>query len=211
MTRRLLLALCGLALVVGAALIGAASAAPPNSHHHESGGGTMPSAVDVGFLQDMIVHHQQAVTMSEMVRSGAGVEIAGLADVLRGNQLLEIGQMTGFLQVWDKPLISSSAPMGWMPGGAEGHQAHHDGSQDGAMPGMATQDELNRLGELAGSAKEVYFLQLMVRHHQGGVHMADYAATHAATPQVKALAQRIAVEQSKESQQLTAFLSQRVP
>ncbi|MEV0057388.1 DUF305 domain-containing protein [Saccharopolyspora sp. NPDC050389] len=210
MIRRLLFALCGLALLAGAALIGAALATPPGSPH-ESGSDTMPSAVDMGFLQDMIVHHQQAVTMSEIVRSGAGVEIASLADVLRGNQLLEIGQMTGFLQAWDKPLISSSAPMDWMPGHAESHQAHHDGNQHGAMPGMATQDELNRLGELTDSTKEVYFLQLMVRHHQGGVLMADYAATHAATPQVKALAQRIAVEQSMENQQLTAFLGQRDP
>lgn len=211
MTRRKRLALCGLVLAVaaaitGAAITGAVLAAPSSSDGNKLGTDNPPSAVDVGFVQDMIVHHQQAVTMSEIVRGGAGVAMASLADVLRGNQLLEIGQLTGFLQIWGAPLVSSLEPMHWMPAHAEGH---HGPSHRGVMAGMASQDELNRLGELTGTAKEVHFLQLMMRHHQGGVLMADYAAAHAISPQVKAFARRMAVEQSKENQLMAAFLNQR--
>ena len=35
------------------------------------------------------------------------------------------------------------------------------------------------------------FLQLMLRHHQGGAPMAGYAAQHAETPQVRNLAEKM--------------------
>ena len=47
------------------------------------------------------------------------------------------------------------------------------------MPGMATEDELANLRALSGTAFDVEFLRLMIRHHQGGLDMAQYAAEHA--------------------------------
>ena len=47
------------------------------------------------------------------------------------------------------------------------------------MPGMATEEELAELRGLTGTAFDVEFLRLMIRHHQGGLEMAEYAAEHA--------------------------------
>ena len=52
------------------------------------------------------------------------------------------------------------------------------------MPGMATEEELAGLRSLSGTAFDVEFLRLMIRHHQGGREMAEYAAKHAAVPAV---------------------------
>ena len=77
------------------------------------------------------------------------------------------------------------------------------------MPGMASQADLDRLGAASGKAFDVLFLQLMLRHHQGGLPMASYAATHAETAQVRNLAQKIVVSQTSEGEYLTQLLAQR--
>ena len=45
--------------------------------------------------------------------------------------------------------------------------------EDGLMPGMATQEEITKLEGLRGKRAEVYYLQLMIRHHKAGVPMAE--------------------------------------
>ena len=42
-----------------------------------------------------------------------------------------------------------------------------------AAMGMATDDQLSELGRLSGRDAEVLYLQLMYRHHQGGLEMAQ--------------------------------------
>ena len=51
-------------------------------------------------------------------------------------------------------------------------------SSETSMPGMASPEELNELWTKSGKEFDVLFLQLMIRHHQGGVMMARYAALH---------------------------------
>jgi uncharacterized protein (DUF305 family) len=77
------------------------------------------------------------------------------------------------------------------------------------MPGMASPAELKRLRTASGAPFDVLFLQLMLRHHQGGLPMARYAAEHAKTPQVRNLAQQIAASQGSEAEYLTQLLAQR--
>ena len=57
-----------------------------------------------------------------------------------------------------------------------------------SMPGLATDDDLARLRDAEGTDFDRLFLTLMAAHHEGGVHMADYAADHAADPRVRSLA-----------------------
>ena len=65
------------------------------------------------------------------------------------------------------------------------------------MPGMATPAEINQLESLHGTALDIDFLQLMIRHHQGGMPMAQYAAEHAEA-YVRDLAQAMVKAQSSE-------------
>jgi uncharacterized protein (DUF305 family) len=91
--------------------------------------------------------------------------------------------------------------MAWM--GGSGHLG-----SDGLMPGMATPSEIDKLETLHGTALDIMFLQLMIRHHQGGVPMAQYAADHAKADYVKTLAAAIVSAQSSEIVSMEQVLRQ---
>jgi uncharacterized protein (DUF305 family) len=80
---------------------------------------------------------------------------------------------------------------------------------DGLMPGMATPAQMDQLERLTGKALDVDFLQLMLRHHQGGLPMAQYAAAHATQPHVRLLAEKMAETQSREIVQMEQLLRER--
>ena len=58
----------------------------------------------------------------------------------------------------------------------------------GEMPGMATDAELDELGAASGAEADDLFVELMVRHHEGGIDMAEYAAANASDAEVRAMA-----------------------
>jgi uncharacterized protein (DUF305 family) len=88
------------------------------------------------------------------------------------------------------------------------HAGH--GADDGAlMPGMATEAELAELRSLSGTAFDVRFLQLMARHHQGGLEMAEYGRDHATVPAVQRLAESIAETQAAETTTIGTMLEER--
>ena len=81
----------------------------------------MPAAdsVDVGFAQDMTVHHQQAVQMASWERDHTtDPELKQLAADIEATQTSQIGRMQGWLELWGA-------------GGAAGRRAHEvDGRPD---------------------------------------------------------------------------------
>jgi uncharacterized protein (DUF305 family) len=162
------------------------------------------SATDIGFAQDMSAHHQQAIVMSDMVAADAAPEVRALAEQIRFTQLREIGQMTGWLQIAQAPIVSPR-PMPWMTANTD----HLTAGADMAMPGLASPTELRRLQQSTGRDNEVLFLQLMTRHHQGGIDMAAYAVGHTTTPAVHQTAVAMIDEQSQEIIFMAYLLSQR--
>ena len=187
----------GLGIVIGAAI-------EDGSRAGGSVATVAPSAVDIGFSQDMIVHHEQAVAMAQLVRDRTrNPRIAALAAGIESGQLLDIGAMRGYLALWQAPGLPSGPPMTWMAAG----QQHHSAGEE-AMPGMATVAELNALREAQGNAMDRMFLKLMLRHHQGGLAMLDDAAANAAVPVIRSLAARISFHQKEETQTINALLAQ---
>ena len=77
------------------------------------------------------------------------------------------------------------------------------------MPAMASPADLERLRAADGAQFDVLFLQLMLRHHQGGVPMATYAAEHAEMAQVRNLAEKIIISQGAESNYMADLIAQR--
>ena len=77
------------------------------------------------------------------------------------------------------------------------------------MPGMATSDQLRALRAASGDQMDVLFLQLMLRHHEGGVIMLQYASEHASVPEVRNLAAQMLSAQSSESEYLKQLLAAR--
>lgn len=176
-----------------------------------AGGMAVPGAesVDVGFSQDMSVHHRQAVLMAGIARDRTDGVLGTLAFDIDTTQQGQIGWMQGWLSLWDASPTPTGNHMRWMP--ATGEHAQHGSGSDGVamMPGMATEAELQRLREASGRAFEVLFLQLMLRHHQGGVPMLEYAAEHAEVPQVRSLASNMLDSQLGEAEYLSGLLADR--
>lgn len=166
-------------------------------------GTPVAGSVDAGFAQDMTVHHIQAVTMAGYERDNTSdPQMKVLAYDIETSQQFQVGQMSGWLDVWGLSR-NDPHPMLWM--GAQ-HAAH---VVNGLMPGMATPAEMNRLESLHGNALDVLFLQLMIRHHQGGVPMAQYAEQHASEPYVRLLAGQIVSAQNAEIVQMEQLLRQK--
>jgi uncharacterized protein (DUF305 family) len=66
------------------------------------------------------------------------------------------------------------------------------------MPGMATEAQLDELQAATGPEADALFVELMAAHHEGGIHMAEFAAEHAHRADVRGLAERMAVNQRGE-------------
>jgi uncharacterized protein (DUF305 family) len=199
--RTLLLAVLGVALLALAGGLGYIAG-------HRSGS-AVPDAnsVDAGFTWDMASHHRQAVTMAGYTRDNSTGAIRTLAYDIETSQYNQVGQMQGWLDTWGLPPQNPATPMSWM---SHGHgMAAESVGPDGLMPGMATPAEISRLQTLTGRPLEVYFLQLMLRHHQGGLAMAEYGADHAGEPYVRNAAQKIAQAQSAEVVLMERLLRER--
>ncbi|MGY1838037.1 MULTISPECIES: DUF305 domain-containing protein [unclassified Modestobacter] len=169
-------------------------------------------SVDAGFARDMSRHHLQAVQMANLALTRSDdPEVQQLAFDISATQTNQVGRMQGWLSLWDLPLTSGEV-MGWMDDGAMAgmdHSGHGDEEGAALMPGMATDAELAQLRAATGTELDTLFLQLMTRHHQGGLEMAEYGAEHAQVAAVRRLAESIAQSQSAETATMVAMLRAR--
>ena len=169
-----------------------------------------PGPVDIGFSKDMAVHHDQAILMAVLAQPRAGPAVQAIANGILLAQSNQIGAMRGWLQLWGET-PAPTPEMAWMAGahihsamclpGANGHDGHPH------MPGMALPEELNALWASHGDDFDVRFLQLMIRHHQGGIDMARYTANRATLPVVRQAAEVMVMEQVKDIAQMQRLLA----
>lgn len=186
------------------------------------GNGRVPAAssADAGFARDMAVHHQQAVEMSFVVRDRTDDEdVRRLAYDIANTQANQRGMLLGWLDLWELPKVAPGGeePMAWMAGtGGHEHGGHGSGGAEAAsgtdgvlMAGMASRSELDRLGRLDGEQAEVFFLQLMTDHHQGGVAMAEACASLCSVPVEQRLARGMVEGQQSELGLMRDMLAER--
>jgi uncharacterized protein (DUF305 family) len=170
------------------------------------------SSAAAGFLRDMQVHHAQAVEMALLVRDrSSDPGIRQLAYDIAVTQSNQGGQMYGLLESWDLPQASPGPRMAWvtlptLDGSDDGHG--HE-AVDGRMPGLATEAELASLEVASGVEAERIFLELMIRHHQGGVDMAEAALARTRVPHVVSLATGIVTSQAAEIDLMRSLLDDR--
>ena len=166
-------------------------------------------SVAAGFARDMSRHHLQGVEMANLVpERSTDPEVRQLAFDIAETQQNQVGRMQGWLALWGLPPTGGDT-MAWMTS-ATGHAGHDTGATDGGlMPGMATDEELAQLRSLSGTEFDVEFLRLMIRHHQGGREMAEYAAEQAGVPAVAGLAGTIAETQTAEVTTMERMLTAR--
>jgi uncharacterized protein (DUF305 family) len=158
------------------------------------------SSVDVGFLRDMIDHHDQAVYMAQITVSKPGIDntVRAFAQEVMIGQRWEIGRMDAWLDDWG--LLRGDpdrTAMRWM-----GMSTSVAG-----MPGMQPDERVDELLGASGQDANRLFLTMMKDHHQGGVHMAKDAARHADTKKVRELAEMMAANQETEIREYDQVLA----
>jgi uncharacterized protein (DUF305 family) len=152
-------------------------------------------SVDVGFLQDMQTHHLQALELSYgYLEHGTNPVLRQIAREIISYQAVEVGQMRTELGNWGLPAAPdpTGTAMAWM----------HTPYPAQQMPGMASPQDLDTLRAAQGPDADELFTRLMIHHHDGGIHMADYAAAQAETHNIRNFARGMAASQRSEINEL---------
>jgi uncharacterized protein (DUF305 family) len=132
------------------------------------------TTADVAFMQGMIGHHAQAITMSAMAEpNGAGPEVTVLAGRIAVAQTDEIA----FMQSWLRTRKQDVPQPGDAHATHDTHAGHAgmamSGTSIGSMPGMLNTAQLDTLRSSKGAAFDWYFLTYMIQHHRGAISMVD--------------------------------------
>lgn len=189
------------ALVAAASLTAVVAGCSQDSTGHggmDMGGASAPgdatalpdgvAEADVTFAQSMIPHHEQAVEMSRRVLAeGADPRVRDLATRIEAAQAPEIEMMSGWLDEWGRPTT-----------GDDSHRS---------MDGMMNDDEMSRFGAATGEDLDRMFLEMMIRHHEGAVAMAEEQIDDGTDADAIALATAIAAAQRAEIEEMDALLA----
>ena len=157
---------------------------------------------EAGFARDMSTHHAQAVEMAMIAwQKSNNSQVREIAYDISTGQQAQIGMMQTWLVDWHLSPTGSRPKMAWMRGGSK------ELLPDGRMPGMASEDELNKLRDSTGSALDILFCQLMLRHHLGGIHMASEVVALSHDKQVTDVANQMMNAQQNEVTYLHQLLT----
>ncbi|RSN91541.1 DUF305 domain-containing protein [Streptomyces sp. WAC 05379] len=139
-----------------------------------------PNSADVSYARMMIVHHTQALEMTELAPDRAeSTKVTKLAARIAAAQKPEIAAMQGWLET-------------------QGKAGHGDGHDHGSMPGMATEAQLEKLRAARGKAFDQLFLTLMITHHEGAITMATDVKGQGNNIRVEEMADEVIAQQTSE-------------
>jgi uncharacterized protein (DUF305 family) len=148
------------------------------------------NAVDVGFLQDMIDHHEQALLISNLYLDGNADRPAGpYAREVIMFQERDLGWMRDWL-----------AEEGYAPGEPDRTAMEWMGEPTpvAEMRGMQSPQRLQELADATGEEADRLFFEIMTDHHFGGVHMADHAAANGQREDIVQFAESVSRNQRIE-------------
>ncbi|HEX2143733.1 MAG TPA: DUF305 domain-containing protein [Glycomyces sp.] len=159
-------------------------------------------SAEAGFARDMQTHHQQAVEMAMYEwRNGGDDTLRMVAYDIATAQSAEIGMYRSWLREWGAKL-STSEPMAWA-----GSEHEHDTEEAGGlMPGMATDEQMAEFKTLSGADADVMFIEMMIKHHIGGVDMAKIVLDLSEDERVVDAARRTVTVQQAEIDSLENHL-----
>ncbi|VVJ16326.1 Uncharacterised protein [Amycolatopsis camponoti] len=192
--------------VVSALLLGACSGNDSMSgmdHGPSAPSSSAPAAADhnaddVTFAQQMVPHHSQALDMAKLVPSrSTDPKVVDLASRIAKAQDPEIQQMQSWLTSW-------GAGMSGMPGMT--HESMP--GMSGSMPGMMSEEDMKKLEAAKGAEFDKMWLDMMIKHHQGAVDMAETELSKGSNADAKALAQKIIDAQQAEITEMRGLLTQ---
>ena len=127
-----------------------------------------PSKADVDFMQGMIMHHSQAVEMTELLKTRtkdpAIMELGKKIDVSQSDEMRWMKQW-----LTDRDLPISADPMAGMD--MKGMDMKGMDMSMPMMPGMLTPAQMNALRKASGPEFDHLFLTGMIQHHTGALQM----------------------------------------
>lgn len=174
-----------------------------------SPGSTSPEA---GFSRDMQVHHSQAIEMAmEIYRKTEDPELRVLSYDIATGQAGQRGEMYDWLVQWGLPQSGSQPTMQWMNASDAGHA--HGGTSSEPLTddevreamGMASADEIREVQAATGQPADCLFLELMIRHHEGAIPMAEALLELGTDPRALEVAQAIKDGQTAEIDAMTSI------
>ncbi len=138
----------------------------------------------------MIVHHQQAIEMSDVVLAKDSIDpkVTALAIRIKEAQSPEITQLNGWLRQW----------------GFNQDEADH--SMMGHDDGMMSDDDMSQLSAAQGAEASRLFLEQMIVHHEGAITMAEEELHAGVNPDALALARTIIDAQTAEIAEMRGLL-----
>ncbi len=148
------------------------------------------NAVDVGFLQDMLDHHEQALLISNLyIDNNPDGDAVPYAEEVIMFQTRDMGWMRDWL-----------AEEGYAPGAPDrmAMQWMNEPVPVAEMTGMQTPVRLQELADARGAEADRLFFEIMTDHHLGGVHMADAAAANGARQDIIDFAEAVSRNQRIE-------------
>ena len=166
---------------------------------------THPSdtSAEAGFARDMSSHHAQAVELGMIdYQRGSDQEVRVLAGDVATTQQAQIGIMQTWLKEWGLQPTGELPRMSWMPADMRGAM-----DSGGRMPGMASSEEMAAIRNAPpGPEVDKLFLQYLLRHHLGGIHMIDGVLATTKDPELRELAEQMRRNQSGEVSTLTTIM-----
>jgi uncharacterized protein (DUF305 family) len=158
-------------LIVGLGLVSPAGLAQGQAAGSDTAGAIWPgrypyTAADVHFVTGMISHHAQAIVMAGWALThDASDPIRRLCERIANAQADEIVLMQAWLRDRGQPVPDAKPLPVRMSMGGVAHEM--------MMPGMLTDDQMQRLDRARGGEFDRLFLTYMIQHHQGAVTMVN--------------------------------------
>lgn len=169
-------------------------------------GGTPPAArpsasPDVAFMQGMVAHHAQAITMTRLVSARTtAADVRALAGRIEASQRDEIALIERWLRARGQAVPDTTHAM-----------AGHHAVADSLMPGMLTAERMRELADARGPVFERRFLAAMIAHHEGAVAMVQrlLASGGERDPEVYRFAADVDADQRAEIARMRRLLTAR--
>jgi uncharacterized protein (DUF305 family) len=157
----------------------------------------MMGSIDGHFIEQMIPHHDDAITMGKLALENAEhQEIRDLGQNIIEAQSAEIDQMKSWYQTW----FNASVP------------DIFSGTRRGMGSGMMNGGMMNNESdiEFLSTARpfDKAFIEEMIPHHQMAVMMAQMLKASTTRPEMKQLANNIIETQTNEIEQMRGWYSQ---
>lgn len=140
------------------------------------------AAFDQSYMRRMSAHHDQGIILARLAAERArDPHLRALARLMAAAQQGENAIFAQWWQSWFPTFSQICSP-----------------AEEVGMPGMLRPDQVEQLRSAEGEGFDTLFVDLMTRHHQGAIRMADEAIRKAGDLRLKLMSHAIRHEQRGE-------------